>query len=76
MARRRLYIPITRSGSSILASIFTQMIDEGRRVRTEETKARLDRGEISPTWAFVTLHPYFVIFGLGFLGILFSGAFK
>ncbi|ACH40002.1 hypothetical protein Gbem_2999 [Citrifermentans bemidjiense Bem] len=33
--RRRLYIPITRSGSSILASITTQMLQEGSRLRRE-----------------------------------------
>lgn len=30
MARKRLYIPITRSGSSILASVITQLINQPR----------------------------------------------
>lgn len=33
MSRRRLYIPITRSGSSILASILTQLLDRSRENR-------------------------------------------
>jgi len=38
MARRKIYIPITRSGSSILASVLTQMSRNARSSLTREDK--------------------------------------
>jgi hypothetical protein len=55
--RRRLYVPITRSDSSILASIITQAIDESRRKRYAEIQTRLERGEIKLGYAFFLMHP-------------------
>lgn len=56
--KKKLYIPITRSGTSILASIFTQLLDEARKQRKAEIMARLDRGAITPRRAVILLHPY------------------
>jgi len=39
-----------------LASIFTQLIDEARRQRSEEIPQKEARGEISPAASFIQRH--------------------
>jgi len=62
MRRKRLYIPITRSGSSIIASILTQMLQESSRLNKEQVNARLARGEITPNQAIFQRNPGCVTF--------------
>lgn len=74
--RRKFYVPITRSGSSILASLITQAIDEARRQRHNTINQKLSRGEITPGEAFFQKHPIvcimLVMAGLYFLLAMFS----
>jgi len=58
---RKYYIPITRSGSSMLASVLTQTIDNSRRVRSAKLSRQLANKEISPIWYFCCRHPIFSI---------------
>jgi hypothetical protein len=78
--RRRFYVPMTRSGSSILASLITQMIDEASRQRDHTIDQKLARGEITPTDAFFGKHPVFCIMipmiGLFLIFAIISAVFK
>lgn len=58
---RKYYIPRTRSGSSMIASILTQMLDRSRAARKEDFKQRLARGELTPGESFVYQHPFFCL---------------
>lgn len=62
MTRKRLYVPITRSGSSIIASILTQMLQNATKQRKEEVNQRLQRGEITPNQAIYQRNPGCVTF--------------
>lgn len=63
MARRRgYYIPITRSGSSMLASVLTQAIDRAREQRLKSLRARLNSKEITQLQYVVLAHPILTIF--------------
>jgi hypothetical protein len=68
--RRKIYVPITRSGPSILSSILTQLIQERRRELNAETWGRLKRKEISGPRAFLIIHPLICFFFLIFLVFL------
>ena len=58
---RKYYIPRTRSGSSMLASVLTQYLDNERKKRSYELSQRFNSGEIS-VWKYqFLLHPCFFI---------------
>ena len=68
MARRKYYVPITRSGSSILASLFTQAIDRQRALRKAKLQRQFDNGEINQ-WMFIYLqHPIFFAWAIFMIG--------
>lgn len=58
---RKYYIPRTRSGSSMLASVLTQALDNQRRIRNLELDRQLAAGEITPLWHFFCKHPFLCI---------------
>ena len=65
MVRRRgLYIPITRSGSSILASLFTQGIDNSRRQSRRHIDRLVEHRELTPFQGFVLKHPIIMLYGV------------
>jgi len=74
MRRKRLYIPITRSGSSIIASILTQMLQESSRLNKERVNQRLARGEITPNQAAFQKNPgcftFIILLPISFLLVL------
>jgi len=58
---RKPYVPITRSGSSILASLITQGIDDNRRRRYAEIDDKVSSGKLSPFLGVLIKHPMLLV---------------
>lgn len=58
---RRYYIPRTRSGSSMLASVLTQALDNQRKIRNYKLQQQLAKGQIKFCQYFLYKHPIFCV---------------
>jgi hypothetical protein len=68
---RKPYIPITRSGSSILASLMTQAIDDKRRRRYARIDLKVAQHQISPFIGVLMKHPMLVFWACADLYLFF-----
>ena len=70
---RKYYIPRTRSGSSMIASVLTQYLDNERKKRKYELQQQLAEGKITRGQFAFRSHPYIITWlVLSFLSLIYQ----